>query len=173
MGGSETTSGEILKTGTLASHTSSSASVVHPSQSYIDNWVEKPLNTLELKDFHRRLIEMVACLGIPFAHVDENVFHEMLYSLRTAMSKQKGSIPTRQTLGGTILNTRSEESVANVNTVLQKAVASGRKLGAVIDGYEMINKYHITGVVVTYGGSTAPYDALPGRDTHNGIEIAK
>ena len=87
------------------------------------------------------------------------------------MRKQKGSIPTRQT--GKILNTRAKESAANLNTVLQKAVTSGRKLGAVIDGYEMINKDHITGVVVTYGGSTAPYDALPGRDTHNGIEIAK
>ena len=80
MGGSETTSGEILNTGTLASHTgtlayhaSSSVSVVHLSQSYIDNWVDKPLNTLELKDFHRRLIEMVACLGIPFAHVDKKI----------------------------------------------------------------------------------------------------
>ena len=71
------------------------------------------------------------------------------------------------------MNTRAEESVANLNTVLQKAVASGRKLGAVIYGYKMINKDHITGVVVTYGGSTAPYVALPGRDTHNSIEIAK
>ena len=71
------------------------------------------------------------------------------------------------------MNTRAEESVANLNTVLKKAVASGRKLGDVIDGYEMINKDHIKGVVVTYGGSTAPYDSLTGRDTHNGIEIAK
>ena len=126
MGGSETTSGEILKTGTLASHTgtleshaSSSASVVHISQSYIGNWVEKPLNTLELMDFHRRLIEIVACLTIPFTHVDKNVFCEMLYSLRPAMPKQKGSFPTRQTLGGNFLNTRAKESVANFNTVLQ------------------------------------------------------
>ena len=78
MGGSKTTSGEILNTGTLASHNGTLAShapssgiVVHLSQSYIDNWVENPINTLELKDFHRKLIEMVACLGIPFAHVDD------------------------------------------------------------------------------------------------------
>ena len=71
------------------------------------------------------------------------------------------------------MNTRSKEIVANLNTVLQKAVANGRKLGAFIDGYEIINKDHITGVVVTYGGSTAPYDALSGHDTHNGIEIEK
>ena len=169
MGGSETTSGEILKTGTLASHTSSSASVVHLSQSYIENWVEKPLNTLELKDFHRRIKRY----GIMFAHVYENVFREMIYSLRPAMRKQKGSIPTRQTLGGAILNTRAEESVTNLNTVLEKAVASVRKIGAFIEGYKMINKDHITGVVVTYGGNTATYDVLPGRDTHNGIEISK
>ena len=90
MGDSKTTSGEILKTGTLASHTSSSASVVHISQSYIDNWVENLLNTLKLKYFHRRLIEMVTCLGIPFAHVYDFFLREMLYPLRPAMRKQKG-----------------------------------------------------------------------------------
>ena len=129
-----------------------------------------PLSEAEQKELNKLVLELVIDLSTGFSVVERPSFHRLLDFLRPQSSR---ALKGRWWLSEKILNDRYNKALENRNKSILEAFMQGHHFGIVVDGWEMINKVHIQGVMVKAGPKSFLLSTYKEGDTHHALAIAK
>jgi hypothetical protein len=83
------------------------------------------------------------------------------------------ALPSRKELAGPLLKTAAKEAIDDGLKLIRRNVLNGSFLSLALDGFETTGRQHITGVVLSDGKQSIPFDAVACEDVHHAIAVAK
>jgi hypothetical protein len=131
-----------------------------------------PILNEEKIEFHSLLLEFQAEANLPESFVSRQSFWRLMKFCNAEAAK---ALPTRQLLGGPILN-KYADKVDLGDHVALKAVAppgSGKCVNFLSDTWENITKTHILGVILSLAGLCVTFGTFTCGSRNDGLAIAE
>jgi hypothetical protein len=153
---------------TSTNHNSSKRARQHPILKYCS----APILNEEKIEFHSLLLEFQAEANLPESFVSRQSFRRLIKFCNAEVAK---ALPTRQLLGGPILN-KYADKVDSGDHAMLKAVAplgSGKRVNFMFDAWENITKTHILGVILSLASLYVTFSTFTCGSRHDGLAIAK
>ncbi len=157
--------------------TSSRTSTNHNSskqarQQPIFKYCPAPILNEEKIEFHSLLLEFQAKANPPESFVNRQSFQRLI---KFCNAKAAKALPTRQLLGGPILNKYTDKVDLGDHAALKAAapLGSGKRVNFLSDAWENIAKTHILGVILSFASLCVTFGTFTCGSRHDGLAIAE
>jgi hypothetical protein len=122
--------------------------------------------------FHSLLLEFQAETNLPESFVSQQSFRRLIKFYNVEAAK---ALPTRQLLGGPILNKYADKVDSSDHAALKAAAppSSGKRVNFLSDAWENIAKTHILGVILSLVGLCVMFGTFTCGSRHDGLAIAE
>jgi hypothetical protein len=127
---------------------------------------------MEKIEFHSLLLEFQAEANLPESFVSRQSFWHLIKFCNAEAAKV---LPTRQLLGGPILNKYIDKVDSGDHATLKAAAPPGsrKRVNFLSDAWENIAKMHILGVILSLAGLCITFDTFTCGSRHDGLAIAE
>jgi len=118
------------------------------------------------------LLEFQAKANLPESFVSQQSFQCLIKFYNAEAAK---ALPTRQLLGGPILNKYTDKVDSGDHATLKAAAppGSGKRINFMSDAWENIAKTHILGVILSLVGLCVTFNTFTCGSRHDGLAIAE
>jgi hypothetical protein len=156
------------RTSTKFNHNSSKRARQLP----IFKYCPAPILNEEKIEFHSLLLEFQAEANLPKSFVSQQSFQRLIKFCNVEAAK---ALPTRQLLGGPILNKYADKVDSGDHAALKAAAppSSGKRLNFLSDAWENIAKTHILGVILSFVSLCVTFGTFTCGSRHEGLAIAE
>jgi hypothetical protein len=123
-------------------------------------------------EFHNLLLEFQAEANLPESFVSRQSFQHLI---KFCNAKAAKALPTRQLLGGPILNKYADKVDSGDHAALKAATppGSGKRVNFLSDAWENIAKTHILGVIMSLAGLCITFGTFTCGSQHDDLAIAE
>ena len=141
-------------------------------QQKMDMYCPPPIKDDLKVQFHNLLLEFMAETNLPESFVARHSFKRLVSFCNPQCAKV---LPTRQLLGGRILDNYAEAADTTSQDALkrQQTKQSGKRVNFLSDGWENISKDHILGVILSLAGTCITFGTFACGSRHDGLAIAE
>ncbi len=131
-----------------------------------------PILNEEKIEFHSLLLEFQAEANLPESFVSRQSFWRLMKFCNAEAAK---ALPTRQLLGGPILNKYADKVDSGDHAALKAATppGSGKRVNFLSNAWENIAKTHILGVILSLAGLCVTFGTFTYGSRHDGLAIAE
>jgi hypothetical protein len=118
------------------------------------------------------LLEFQAEANLPESFVNRQSFRHLIKFCNAEVAK---TLPTRQLLGGPILNKYANKVDSGDHAALKAAAppGSGKRINFLFDAWENIAKMHSLGVILSLVGLCVTFGTFTCGSRHDGLAIVK
>jgi hypothetical protein len=118
------------------------------------------------------LLEFQAEANLPESFVNRQSFQRLIKFCNVEVAK---ALPTRQLLGGPILNKYADKVDSGDHAALMAAAppGSGKRINFLSDAWENIAKTHILGVILSFASLSVTFGTFTCGSRHDGLAITE
>jgi hypothetical protein len=144
----------------------------HARQQPILKYCPAPILNEEKIEFHSLLLEFQAKANLLESFVNWQSFRRLI---KFCNAKATKALPTRQLLGGPILNKYADKVDLGDHAALKAAAlpSSGKHVNFLSDAWENIAKTHIIGVILSLAGLCVTFGTFTCGNRHDGLAIVE
>jgi hypothetical protein len=160
--------GPLTSSRTSTNHNNSKRARQQPILKYCPS----PILNEEKIEFHSLLLEFQAEANLPESFVNQQSFRRLIKFCNAEVAK---ALPTRQLLGGPILNKYANKVDSSDHATL-KATAPpslGKRVNFLSDAWENIAETHILGVILSLAGLCVTFGTFTCGSRHDNLAITE